>query len=68
MGVLLFWPARTFDYWQAWVFIAVFIVGTMVPSVYLAVKYPDALQAAHDFRAVCRNPTGAEARHRRHRC
>lgn len=44
MGVVLFWPARTFDYWQAWVFIAVFIVGTMVPSVYLAVKYPDALR------------------------
>ena len=44
MGVLLFVPAGTFDYWQAWVFIAVFIVGTMVPTVYLAVKYPDALQ------------------------
>jgi protein-S-isoprenylcysteine O-methyltransferase Ste14 len=44
MAVLLFWPAGTFDYWQAWVFIAVFIVGTMLPTVYLAVKYPDALQ------------------------
>ena len=43
-GLLLFWPAGTFDYWQAWVFIAVFVVGTMVPTVYLAVKYPDALQ------------------------
>ena len=42
--MLLFWPAGTFDYWQAWVFIAVFIVGTMVPTVYLAVKYPDALR------------------------
>ncbi len=31
-GVLLFWPAGTFDYWQAWVFIAVFTVGTMVPT------------------------------------
>ena len=44
MGVLLFVPAGTFDYWQAWVFIAVFIVGTMLPTVYLAVKYPDAFQ------------------------
>lgn len=44
MGVLLFLPAGTFDYWQAWVFIAVFIVGTTVPTVYLAAKYPDALQ------------------------
>ncbi|KUH86396.1 MULTISPECIES: isoprenylcysteine carboxylmethyltransferase family protein [unclassified Mycobacterium] len=44
MGVVLFLPAGTFDYWQAWVFIAVFLVGTMVPTVYLAVKYPEALQ------------------------
>ncbi|PEG37984.1 hypothetical protein CQY20_14550 [Mycolicibacterium agri] len=43
-GVLLFWPAGTFDYWQAWVFIAVFVVATMIPTVYLAVKYPDALR------------------------
>jgi protein-S-isoprenylcysteine O-methyltransferase Ste14 len=41
---LLFWPAGTMDYWQAWVFIAVFIVSTMVPSIYLAVKDPAALQ------------------------
>jgi protein-S-isoprenylcysteine O-methyltransferase Ste14 len=44
MGLLLFPPAGTFDYWQAWVFIAVFIVGTMLPTIYLAVKYPDALR------------------------
>ena len=43
-GVLLFWPAGTFDYWQAWVFIAVFRVGTMIPTIYLAVKYPDAFR------------------------
>ncbi|WP_407665323.1 methyltransferase family protein [Mycolicibacterium stellerae] len=43
-GVLLFWPAGTFDYWQAWVFIAVFEVGTMIPTIYLAVKYPDAFR------------------------
>jgi protein-S-isoprenylcysteine O-methyltransferase Ste14 len=43
-AALLFWPAGTLDYWQAWVFIAVFIVSTMVPSIYLAVKDPAALQ------------------------
>ena len=43
-GVLLFWPAGTFDYWQAWVFIAVFTVAAMVPTVYLALAYPDAFQ------------------------
>lgn len=44
LGVLLFLPAGTFDYWQAWVFIAVFFVATLVPSVYLAVKDPAALR------------------------
>ena len=54
-GLLLFWPAGTFDYWQAWVFIAVFEVGTMIPTIYLAVKYPDA------FRRRTRSPL-AESR------
>ncbi len=43
-ALLLFWPAGTFDYWQAWAFIAVFVVGTMVPTIYLAVEYPDAFK------------------------
>ncbi|MDQ2638636.1 MAG: isoprenylcysteine carboxylmethyltransferase family protein [Actinomycetota bacterium] len=43
-GLALFWPAGTFDYWQAWVFIAVFIVGTMGPTIYLAVRMPEALR------------------------
>jgi protein-S-isoprenylcysteine O-methyltransferase Ste14 len=43
-GLALFWPAGTFHYWQAWVFIFVFIFATMGPSLYLAVKMPDALQ------------------------
>jgi protein-S-isoprenylcysteine O-methyltransferase Ste14 len=43
-GVLLFWPADTFDYWQAWIFIAVFVVATMGPTVHLAVNYPEAFQ------------------------
>ena len=37
-GLLLFWPAGTFDYWQAWVFIAVFLVGTMVATTNTAMK------------------------------
>ena len=55
-GLLLFWPAGTFDYWQAWVFIAVFEVGTIIPTIYLAVKYPDA------FRRRTRSGPLAESR------
>ncbi len=43
-GLALFWPAGTFHYWQAWLFIFVFIFATMGPSLYLAVKMPDALK------------------------
>ncbi|GLP74186.1 membrane protein [Mycobacterium antarcticum] len=43
-GVALFLPAWTFDYWQAWVFIAVFTLATIIPTAYLALKHPDALQ------------------------
>ena len=42
-AVLLFVPAGTVDYWQAWVFIAVFVVVTIVPNAYLAVRNPAAL-------------------------
>jgi protein-S-isoprenylcysteine O-methyltransferase Ste14 len=43
-GVALFVPAWTFDYWQGWVFIAVFIVAAIIPSGYLLVRNPVALQ------------------------
>jgi protein-S-isoprenylcysteine O-methyltransferase Ste14 len=43
-GLLVFWPAGTFDYWRGWVFIAVFATATLIPSVYLAVKNPAALR------------------------
>lgn len=35
LGVLLFLPAGTLDYWRAWVFLATFTVSTAVPSIYL---------------------------------
>jgi protein-S-isoprenylcysteine O-methyltransferase Ste14 len=43
-GALLFGPAGTFDYWQAWVFIAIFVVTTLVPNSWLAVHDPAALR------------------------
>lgn len=43
-GALLFVPAGTVHYWQAWVFIAVFTVVSLAPSAYLAVHDPAALR------------------------
>ncbi len=43
-GLLVFWPAGTFDYWQGWAFIAVFAAATIIPSLYLAATNPAALK------------------------
>ena len=42
--LMVFLPAGTFDYWRGWAFIAVFAAATLIPSVYLAVKNPEALR------------------------
>jgi protein-S-isoprenylcysteine O-methyltransferase Ste14 len=44
LGSLLFLPAGTLNYWQAWVFIGVFTVATIIPSIYLARTNPAALR------------------------
>jgi protein-S-isoprenylcysteine O-methyltransferase Ste14 len=41
---IVFYPAGTFNYWQAWVFIAIFTIATIFPSAYLARTNPAALQ------------------------
>ena len=43
-GLLLLWPAGTFDYWQAWVLIAIFTVLSTVYTIYLGVTNPEALR------------------------
>ena len=43
-GALVFLPAGTFDYWEAWVFIAVFFVCNVLLTVYLLVKDPKLLE------------------------
>lgn len=44
LGLLLFIPAGTFDYWQAWVFIVVFMTSVSVIGVYLTLKDPALLE------------------------
>jgi protein-S-isoprenylcysteine O-methyltransferase Ste14 len=43
-GVMLFVPAGTFNYWQGWVFLAVFTGSTWIPGIYLLRKNPAALE------------------------
>lgn len=43
-GLMLFLPAGTFRYWQAWAFLAVFLLATWIPSGYLLRTNPAALE------------------------
>lgn len=43
-AAILFLPAGTLNYWQGWVFIAVFTGATIVPTIYLLRANPAALQ------------------------
>jgi protein-S-isoprenylcysteine O-methyltransferase Ste14 len=44
MGALLFLPAWTLDYWQAWAFLAVFGVSALAITLYLMKKDPKLLE------------------------
>jgi protein-S-isoprenylcysteine O-methyltransferase Ste14 len=43
-ALILFVPAGTVHYWQAWVFVAVFTAASIIPTIYLARTNPAALQ------------------------
>jgi protein-S-isoprenylcysteine O-methyltransferase Ste14 len=44
LAALLFVPAGTLDYWQAWVFMAVFVCSSSAVTVYLAIHDPELLE------------------------
>ncbi len=48
-GLLLFIPAATLNYWQAWVFILVFMVSTNIIGLYLSLKDPALLERRKKF-------------------
>ena len=57
LGALLFIPAGTFDYWQAWVFLAVFGLSTLAITLYLMKKDPGLLE-----KRVTAGPTAEKER------
>jgi protein-S-isoprenylcysteine O-methyltransferase Ste14 len=44
LGALLFLPAGTFNYWQAWVFIAVFVACNLPLTIWVAINDPQLLE------------------------
>jgi hypothetical protein len=59
-AVLLFLPAGTLNYWQAWVFAAVFFGCNLALSTYLLFKDPALLE-----RACAPDPSRSGSRSRR---
>ncbi len=49
LGLLLFLPAWTLKYWQAWVFIVVFMVSVNAIGLYLTLKDPALLERRKKF-------------------
>jgi len=49
LGILLFLPAWTFNYWQAWVFIVVFTTSVNAVGLYLSLKDPALLERRKKF-------------------
>ncbi len=49
LGVLLFIPAWTINYWQAWVFIVVFMISVNFIGLYLSLKDPELLERRKKF-------------------
>ena len=43
-GLMLFLPAGTFNYWQAWVFLVVVAIAAWAPSIYVLRTNPDVIQ------------------------
>jgi len=60
MAALLFIPACTVDYWQAWVFLAVFFVPALAITVYLMKRDPKLLE-----RRVYAGPTAEKGRNQK---
>lgn len=50
IGLLLFFPAGTFDFWQAWLFIAVLFVPMCIAGIILMIRQPDLLRKRLDAK------------------
>jgi protein-S-isoprenylcysteine O-methyltransferase Ste14 len=44
LGLMFFWPAGTFRYWQAWIYIAILFIPMLGVFVYLIRKDPELLE------------------------
>jgi hypothetical protein len=58
LGVVLFLPAQTLNYWQAWVFIMVFMVLLSVSTAYFSIKDPALIERRKQAGPAAEQTTG----------
>ena len=57
LGLLIFLPAGTFNYWQAWVIIAVFMVTVTIFGLYFSIKDPALMERRKQAGPVAEQST-----------
>jgi len=50
LGLLLFLPAGTFNFWQAWLFIGVLFVPMFIAGIVLMIRQPELLRKRLDAK------------------
>ena len=50
IGLLLFLPAGTFNFWQAWLFIGVLFVPMFIAGIVLMIRQPELLRKRLDAK------------------
>ena len=50
IGVLLFWPAGTLHYWNAWLFVAVIFIPMLVLGIVMLLRSPELLEKRLDAK------------------
>lgn len=50
VGILLFWPAGTFNYWNAWLLMGLLFIPMFIAGIILMIKNPDLLKKRLDAK------------------
>ena len=66
LAVLLFLPAWTLDYWQAWIFLAVYSLSVLAVTLYLMKKDPALLERRINAKHTHNYETGLAAKQAAH--
>ena len=44
VGILVFWPANTLDYWNGWLFMGLLFIPMFIAGIVMMIKSPELLK------------------------